>query len=525
MEPGTVYGVKDTLLPCPPEAFDTLQRISNIAPASKVSVSANCMIDVNDNTIKGWHCLLPPDTPIHCVPFQPNMFEGITVVETFATENQILDMLKNRSGTMKKLQSLAQRLQSSNVQNRSSWQRCRPDRSLPLQKTRTWHVVMKSDNLARYTKVEGSKVTVANDAPLDMIPDDTTPNYLDSATWDPELGVGGFVGLYHQWYSSSDGTQKLKMYIVCQSSCQKAGLEIKQLINDIPHHTNIADIVASEEIWWLSNLNMRNRNRLIWQVAKHLGIPIPCIEDYHAADNKTMMAEPTTHSFLYALYAHRSGEVSVVNECIPTMLVNNGIVCRMAPWEGVWIFNGPHINEAQKFGTAFGNSSDVFPLTAVKLNEHTDAIARHRRYIVQRSRVADHPFWIHANDRSTTPTRQNIGTDKTVDKQKHDDSVDVSDSSVEIDINGFQGVNDPDLYALALEAWKRAQTTAIRQQKHAQNAKTTGVSSVACKSGDADGSESYISFDDTVVLNKLQKVNWDPRFGVLKLIPLCLVTN
>ena len=90
---------------------------------------------------------------------------------------------------------------------------------------------------------------ISHDAPLDLVPDETAANYMDSAEWSPELGDNGFIGLYHQWYASTNGRRELKLYIVCKSSCQLAGIEIKQVINDLPPQTSVLDFAHSEELW------------------------------------------------------------------------------------------------------------------------------------------------------------------------------------------------------------------------------------------------------------------------------------
>eukprot|EP00961_Rhodomonas_salina_P074377 999029-Rhodomonas_salina.1 len=102
-----------------------------------------------------------------------------------ASEDEILDLLKNRKTTLQKVSDIAQRFVATKNPNRVSWYRCRPQRALPLQKTNTWHVVMHQENMARYTTVGpgGNTVKMAHNAPLDLVPDDTTPNYIDSADW------------------------------------------------------------------------------------------------------------------------------------------------------------------------------------------------------------------------------------------------------------------------------------------------------------------------------------------------------
>lgn len=69
-----------------------------------------------------------------------------------------------------------------------------------------------------------------------------------------------------------------------------------------------------------------------------LGIGIPEQEDSHASKTGVLMAEPLCHNFLSSTYVSRDGCVGIANDCVPTTFATNGIICRLAPWEGVWIF-------------------------------------------------------------------------------------------------------------------------------------------------------------------------------------------
>lgn len=512
-----VHGVSDTLLPCPPELYDTLKKIATRSLGAQVGVSMNSIIHT-DNTIRGWYCTFPPSATIQNVPFQSDMFSGITVVETAASETQILDLLKNRAGTMKRVRDFAIRNASTNVTNRVSWARCRPNRKLPLQRINAWQVQMRPDHLSQYVQVDGSSVRVLNDAPVEVVPDDTVPNFLDSAAWDPELSEGGYIGLYHQWYEMhGTGERELKLYIVCQSSCQNAGLEIRQIVNDLPLQTTVAQVAGSEEVWWLSNVNMRNRNRLILLLAEELGIHIPTVEDYHAFHPNMNMAHPLAHTFLSALYTTREGEITFTNECIPTSHVSSGIVCRMAPWDGVWVFKGPHANAHRPLGTGFGTSNTAFPLTVVKLNSKMESDARDAQFVVVRGSQNKSSVW---TDIATQPVQVDA-----VSSGSDDDLV--SDRALlemdEIDTSSFNAVSDPELNSIALDAWKRAKYAAMRRneprhQSHNHSQRTQ-------EKQKRNAVHAYMTFDDFIVLNRLQKVHWDPRYGVMKLLPICVATN
>jgi hypothetical protein len=112
--------------------------------------------------------------------------------------------------------------------------------------------VLQEKDLPRYTTIDREKncIQIALDAPLDFVPDETVPNYIDSAEWEPEIADGGWVGLYHQWYPLVNGHKELKLFFVCQSHCRLAGIEIKQIVNSIPENTSVYDLAVSEEFWW-----------------------------------------------------------------------------------------------------------------------------------------------------------------------------------------------------------------------------------------------------------------------------------
>lgn len=534
----TVNCINDTILPCPPEVVETLCRMSAACPGSQTTAAMNCTLSHADNVVSGWYSIFPAHTPVCGIPFPAHMFDGITVVETLASESRILDLLKERGALLKKMQAHAATVRCNNVQMRASWGRCRPERGIPLQRKQGWKVVMRKEQLSRYMTIvhtadagggAATQIKVSPDAPLDYVPDDTVPNYVDSAPWDPELSDHGFVGLYHQWYTSLSGKRELKLYFVCQSLCQKAGLEIKHLINDIPQTATLSSLAKSEEIWWLRNANSRNRNRLILSFARALDIPVPLAEDHHASEIGVDMAHPSTESLLYALYEHRDGRVGIASECIPTRFVSNGIVCRMAPWEGIYLFGGsPAVTE---FGGPFGSEDSVFPLTTIKLDARTEPQARAGHHVIQRASPLQHPdtwydsqFQIaHSEYVLRRWRRQQQKEQREATSRESVDSIFNADSDSEPPPNDtatsaapFPGIEDTTLYTIALHAWK------VAQMQTADTAATLESERACC---DIEHPTAYVSFDSDLVTGKLKSVSWDPQYGVLRLIPLCVCTS
>jgi hypothetical protein len=132
--------LKNTLLPLTSDALDTLEKFSACCDVETV-VALNCSSETSDSTLKGFYCIFPPMTPITFIPFPVNMFEGVTVVETLASESQILNMIKDKENILEQVREHASVFHSSRIKNRFSWTRCRPERQIPLQRKETWCVV------------------------------------------------------------------------------------------------------------------------------------------------------------------------------------------------------------------------------------------------------------------------------------------------------------------------------------------------------------------------------------------------
>ena len=116
------------------QAFQTLCRFISLAHGAQVAASANCSFDYADNSLRGWYCVLPPSASAAQIPFLPNAFDGVVVVETLASETRILELLRDRKQTLKLLATAAEKRLASKVRERASWKRCRPQREVPLQR-------------------------------------------------------------------------------------------------------------------------------------------------------------------------------------------------------------------------------------------------------------------------------------------------------------------------------------------------------------------------------------------------------
>ncbi len=284
----------------------------------------------------------------------------------------------------------------------------------------------------------------------------------------------------------------------------------------------------------LQNLNMRNRARLILEIAQEIGVKVPVIVDPHAAV-EWEIAEPCVHTFTNGVYVYSDCSVGFSSDCIPTCFVSNGIVCSMSPWEGILIFKGARSLSDSRFGTSFGGAMDVFPTSTVRLYGVDINIARAQGMlffsilfllfvhltldffsvdvglVVQQSTCDKHSFW---DDENTTGKKSPRRIAATAAKT-HAEAGAAEESEFALG-DGFCGVDDEDLFQIALESYRNAKRAALQQPK--------GGGGRHEKLTDAD-TMSYISMNDHVVMHKLQKLGWDQRNGYVNLLPLCVYTN
>jgi hypothetical protein len=117
-----------------------------------------------------------------------------------------------------------------------------------------------------------------------------------------------------------------------------------------------------------------------------MGIKVPTIIDYNGAaaiGSSSRTALPTTDTLHHDLVFNSSRDssnnnfVRLLNYCSETKSAFNGSICTMAPWEGIWIFQGlssAHGTIMQgasiaDFGQAYGRY--ILPTASPKIHDRT----------------------------------------------------------------------------------------------------------------------------------------------------------
>ena len=185
---------------------------------------------------------------------------------------------------------------------------------------------------------------------------------VDCKVWSPEVPAS--IGVYHAYLRGYNRDVRAhKMFIACSGGLEKASDEFCNLLIDVGRKWTAQEVAVSEEAWWLRRACYRGRCRLIRSLADAFGLRVQGIQDIQARE-PVGMAISCTDTLEHDLYHHGgSGVVSVFNGCADTTRPFNGLLARMHPLEGAWLFRGA--SRSGGFGSTFGSRRvcGAFPVT------------------------------------------------------------------------------------------------------------------------------------------------------------------
>ena len=107
----------------------------------------------------------------------------------------------------------------------------------------------------------------------------------DACSWDSSLN--GMIGVFVQDHGDNPG-----VFLACTSSMPDLATELVRAIkSDVAGVATCADFCTSKEMWFLENINRRNRLRLIAELAEYIDIQVPTTKDtYSHTDQYIMLA-------------------------------------------------------------------------------------------------------------------------------------------------------------------------------------------------------------------------------------------
>lgn len=277
--------------------------------------------------LRGWVLDIPYHFKASRIPLTSKLFHGISIALCDVSEEQILSMIQNEQQTKENLASAIETIMGAHTPDKAAtWGRCHPSpytgHPFSLQEA-----VKETDGSLVFKQCESAN---SHCAPI-----------IDSEEWLPELSPDGFIGFYHQWLCTSRGN-RLVLYCVCQSFLPRACKEFFNMAHKVGNLCSAGSVCLSEEIQWLRTACSRNRARLIANVCDLMHINVPFINDYNASTSGHKLAVITNETLHHDMIMYQK-HVRVLNYCAETRNAFNGVCCVMAPWEGLWIFQGLNI--------------------------------------------------------------------------------------------------------------------------------------------------------------------------------------
>ena len=148
------------------------------------------------------------------------------------------------------------------------------------------------------------------------------------------------TGLYHAFTrTNTNATREHKIYIVVSGCLTHAAEEMYNLWLDAGGHATCGELLECEELEWLRSATHRNHNRIAADLSTLFGVRLRVVLDTESPAAGTLMALPTTSTFMNDIRAATQPHEMMVSEsaCF-TDASDNGVVVDMFSAEGFWLF-------------------------------------------------------------------------------------------------------------------------------------------------------------------------------------------
>lgn len=504
----SVLGCDRVLFPLSDLSVRTLHELSDVAGEnSQIHVCANA-IKNKSHVIEGWRHSCSDKSCFTAIPINQRCFEGVTLVEVLTgSQKEALGILIQEDKINEKTGVFVSELfaKHSQVEHNSNKPRLHihsPDTNIWNQDKSTWIPKLCTEEVGDsvHVGVDGY-MKIRNDAKIQLVPNEDIVNFRDSCAWDPELGEDSFLGVFYQWITCTDGRKQLKIFLGVKTWCSSLGMDIINMIKKLPLNLTAKDFVNSQEIWWWRNVNERNRLRILKMYADCLGLNIMEMRDPNSSGDE-MMAVKFCETLFHSLEHKTSeGAVQTLNMCTNTVDITNGIVCCMAPHEGLWCFHGfkNSFDSMPAFGGGFGDKGNIFPVQTIRLFNAMDVdyqAMRLEKSITQSINLRD------ALPECCVKLPCMINLERPM-KDEPETQQDQEDKFGKV----FEDIRDEELKHVAMSAMRRVE----KQLKINQ------------ESGSEDRSvRKYVYFDEGCVDKLCDWTGWQRGFGISKLMPLVI---
>ena len=321
------------------DEVDTCAGILQGEPTAHLTMMPTHHMDP-DGHLSGFRFSCHANAPASCLPISRQMFFGHAAVECHEVESRITEIIQDKHNVRLKLKSICEQLASAPHQATMD---CIPENT---------------DSVVAHRHVHAIDLRTA-----------------DAQDWVPAPPVT--LGVYHAYVRGYSRDLRVhKLFICCNGGLDTAADEFCNLMIDVGGQWTAKDAAESMETWWLRRASQRSRARLLKMAADAIGVSVDSLEDANGYEQHEI-AIPCTDTFQHDLVyrgPRNDSVVTVYNGCTSTTARFNGILVRMAPSEGMRIYQGA--NTGSGYGSVFGDhkTCGVFPVCQPRITKRPEAV-------------------------------------------------------------------------------------------------------------------------------------------------------
>ena len=293
--------------------------------------------------LEGFVLKVPKRSRGSVLPINRTMFFGTSLFEVTSSSPGVFntDVLRLQTMDIKaSMRELLEKIQKNSVGNEASFE-CVPDVVDTLSSIKTEGSVVE----ARISRTVGRRS-------------------VDFKAWEPELPCNisilqSFIRASHQ-----RDIRLHKLFIAVSGGLSRASDEFYNLLTDVGSEWSSEEVCESEEVWWLRKASQRARARIALMTAEHFGLKIPTVIDLFSFKSE-LIGVPVVDTIEFNIQAGDNDMVEFYSAACDSTSLQNGIVVRMHPSEGFWIFRGAlkSSSKVTNFGAMFGSKATcgIFP--------------------------------------------------------------------------------------------------------------------------------------------------------------------
>lgn len=278
--------------------------------------------------LNGFRLTIPASCNVGDIPFPQDMFFGMSACECIVDNKGLARLIACPQECMVQLQTIIDEMYEKCDRNNCAGLHCIPQ------------------DVQGVHRDSVSSTTIRSNA----------RRAVDNQPW--EVESPSLLGVYQAHIRNPTGERRHAVFVVCEGGCSRASNEYHNLMLDLGDQATISEAIQCEETWWLQKACSRARNHILYVACQKLGLqPKASVVDMHSNDSRRIVT-PFCETLRHDISRVSETTVQILNHAVDTTKIQNGIMCKMHPSEGIWLFRGaPRATAGNSFGGMFGDHS------------------------------------------------------------------------------------------------------------------------------------------------------------------------